>query len=173
MTHISIMRRPSKLWDARNYRKGWEERWADPEDKLKLISLTPKPDIVMTAETREVMLEPGGTAEIEVAIQRNNEYGGRVPVEVRNLPPGVLVLDVGLNGVLINETENRRKFVLRALPNAQPIEQNIVVAGEIETRAGGQQNSYAADPIVLKVQTNLQAAGSMVNTVFTKPTANK
>ena len=92
--------------------KGWEERWANPEDKLKLISLMPKPDIVMTAETKEVTVEPGGTAEIEVAIQRNNEYGGRVPVEVRNLPPGVLVLDVGLNGVLINETENRRKFVL-------------------------------------------------------------
>ena len=151
----------------------WKERSADPEDKLKLISLMPKPDIVMTAETKEVTLAPGGTAEIEVAIQRNNEYGGRVPVEVRNLPPGVLVMDVGLNGVLINETENRRKFVLRALPSAQPIEQKIVVAGEIETRAGGQQNSYAAEPIVLKVKTTLQATGSMVNTVFTKPTANK
>lgn len=153
--------------------RGWEERWASPEDKLKLISLMPKPDIVMTAETKEVTLEPGGTAEIEVAIQRNNAYGGRVPVEVRNLPPGVLVLDVGLNGVLINETENRRKFVLRALPGAQPIEQKIVVAGEIETRAGGQQNSYAAEPITLKVQAKLQAAGSLVNTVFTKPTASK
>ena len=153
--------------------KGWEERWANPEDKLKLISLTPKPDIIMTAETKEVRLEPGGTAEIEVAIQRNNEYGGRVPVEVRNLPPGVLVLDVGLNGVLINETENRRKFVVRALPSAQPIEQKIVVAGDIETRAGGQQNSYAAEPITLKVQAKLEAGGSMVNTVFTRPTANK
>jgi len=153
--------------------KGWEERWANPEDRLKLISLMPKPDIVMTAETKDVTLEPGGTAEIEVAIERNNEYGGRVPVEVRNLPPGVLVLDVGLNGVLITETENRRKFVLQALPSAQAIEQKIVVAGEIETRAGGQQNSYAAEPITLKVQAKLQAGGSMVNTVFTKPAANK
>ena len=91
-----------------------------------------------------MVLAPGGTAEVEVAIQRNNEYGGRVPVEVRNLPPGVRVLDVGLNGVLITETENRRKFVLAALPSARPIEQPIIVAGDIETRAGGQQNSYAA-----------------------------
>lgn len=152
---------------------GWEERWTNPEDKLKLISLMPKPDIVMTAETKEVTLEPGGTAEVEVAIQRNNEYGGRVPVEVRNLPPGVRVLDVGLNGVLINETENRRKFVLAALATAQPIEQAIVVAGDIETRAGGQQNSYAAEPIVLKVQAKTQASRSTVNSASAKPSAQK
>src|SRR6185436_6538667 len=152
---------------------GWEERQANPEDKLKLISLMPKSDILMTAETKQVVLEPGGTAEVEVAIQRNNEYGGRVPVEVRNLPPGVRVIDVGLNGVLINETENRRKFVLEALPDARAIEQPIIVAGDIETRAGGQQNSYAAEPVILKVQPKMQASGSLVNTVFQKPTATK
>jgi len=133
----------------------------------------PKPDIVMTAETKEVTLEPGGTAEIEVAIQRNNDYGGRVPVEVRNLPPGVLVMNVGLNGVLINETENRRKFVLQALPTVKPIDQPIVIAGDVETRAGGQQNSYAAEPVILKVQPKLQVSGAMVDRVFTKPTATK
>jgi len=151
----------------------WAERWANPEDRLKLISLMPKPDIVMTAETKQVTLEPGGTAEFEVAIQRNNEYGGRVPVEVRNLPPGVRVIDVGLNGVLITETENRRKFVLAALPDARPIEQPIIVAGDIETRSGGQQNSYAAEAVMLKVQPKIQASGALVNTVFQKSTATK
>jgi len=152
---------------------GWEERWANPEDKLKLISLMPRPDIVMMAETKEVTLAPGGTAEVEVAIRRNNDFGGRVPVEVRNLPPGVLVLDVGLNGVLITETENRRKFVLQALPSAPPIEQAIVVAGDIETRAGGQQNSYAAESILLKVQAKMQAAGPTANSLYVKPSANQ
>lgn len=150
-----------------------EARWANPEDRLKLIALMPKPDIVMTAETKEVTLEPGGTAEVEVAISRNNEYGGRVPVEVLNLPPDVRVLDVGLNGVLINETENRRKFTLEALPTARPIAQAIVVAGEIETRSGQQQNRYAAEPVMLKVQPKLQVSGSFVNSVYQKPTANK
>ena len=153
--------------------EGWDERWASPEDKLKLISLMPKPDIVMTAETKDVTLEPGGTAEVEVAIQRNNDYRGRVPVEIRNLPPGVRVLDVGLNGVLINETENRRKFVLEALQSAQPIEQVIVAAGDVETRAGGQQNSYAAEPIVLKVKARMQVTGSIVNSAYQKPAAIK
>jgi hypothetical protein len=151
----------------------WEERWANPEDKLKLISLMPTPDVVMTAETKQVVLEPGGTAEVEVAIRRNNDYGGRVPVEVRNLPPGVHVLDVGLNGVLINETETRRKFVLEALPGAQPIEQPIMVAGEVETRADGQQTAYAAEPIALKVKPKSVLSGSLVNTVFEKSSDKK
>ncbi len=75
-----------------------------------------------------------------------------MPVEVRNLPPGVLVSDVGLNGVLLNENEERRSFTLEALPSALPIEQPIYVSGNVETRAGGQQNSFAGEPILLKIK---------------------
>jgi hypothetical protein len=119
------------------------ERAASPDDRLKLIALMPRPDLVMTAETKEVTLEPGGTAEITVSIARQGEFHGRVPVEVRNLPPYVRVLDVGLNGVLITEDGARRSFTVEALPMAQPIEQTIYVAGQVETRSG-QQSSYAA-----------------------------
>ncbi|MFN7994657.1 MAG: hypothetical protein U0Q18_13705 [Bryobacteraceae bacterium] len=125
--------------------------WADPDDHLKLIALMPKPDITMEAKTREVVLEPGKTATVEVAITRNNKFGGRVPVEVYNLPATVIVTNVGLNGVLINETDNQRTFTLEALPNAKPIDQPIVLSGNIETRADGQQTEYASKPIRLKV----------------------
>ncbi len=136
------------------------KRHASPDDSLKLISVMPKPDIVMQAETREVTLEPGGTAEVKVKISRNNEFGGRVPVIVANLPPGVRVLDVGLNGVLINETETGRSFTLEALVSAQPVEQDLVVSGNVETRAGGQQTLYAAEPIRLKVVPRRQIAAA-------------
>ncbi len=118
-------------------------RVANPEDHLKLISLMPRADILMTAETKEVTIEPGGSAEITVSIARQGDFRGRVPVEVRNLPPRVRVLDVGLNGVLLNEDESRRSFTIDALPNAEPVDQLIYVSGAIETRSG-QQNSYAA-----------------------------
>ncbi len=131
----------------------------NPGDKLQLIAVTQRPDIEVTAETKQVVLEPGGTAEVQVAISRHNEFGGRVPVEVRNLPPGVLVLDVGLNGVLINENEDRRTFILQALATAEPIEQAIVLSGNIETRAGGQQNAYASEPLRLIVKPKAQVAG--------------
>jgi hypothetical protein len=123
---------------------------ARPEDQLKLIALMPKPDITMEAKTREVLLEPGKTATVEVEINRNNNFGGRVPVELYNLPPGVLVTDVGLNGVLIHENDNHVSFTLQALPNAEPADQPIVLSGNIETRAD-QQNEYASGQIVLKV----------------------
>lgn len=127
-------------------------RLANPEDHLKLISLMPRADILMTAETKEVTLAPGGSAEITVSIQRQGDFRGRIPVEVRNLPPRVRVLDVGLNGVLLNEDESRRSFTIEALPNAEPVDQLIYVSGAIETRSG-QQNSYAApQPIRLHVK---------------------
>jgi len=132
-------------------RSGQLVRSANPEDTLKLVSLTPTPDLTMTAETKEVILEPGGTAEVTVSIERHNGFGGRVPVDVRNLPPRVRVLDVGLNGVLLNETETRRSFTLEALPSAEEVEQSIYVSGTVETRAGGQQNSYAA-PQAIKLR---------------------
>jgi hypothetical protein len=118
-------------------------REASPEDRLKLITIGPKPDVVVTAETREVEIEAGGTAEITVSIVRQNGFGGRVPVEVRNLPPRVQVDNSGLNGVLLNEGETRRSFKLAALPMAEETDQLIYVSGAVETRSP-QQNSHAA-----------------------------
>ncbi len=118
------------------------ERAASPEDHLKLIALMPHPDITLTAETREVTLQPGKTAEITVSVARRGDFRGRIPVEVRNVPR-VRVLDVGLNGVLITEDESRRSFTIEALPSAEPVDQLIYVSGAIETRSG-QQSSYAA-----------------------------
>jgi hypothetical protein len=125
---------------------------ANPEDTLKLIALMPRPDLMMTAETKEVTLAPGGTAEITVSIAREGDFRGRVPVEVRNLPPRVRVLDVGLNGVLIGESESRRSFTLEALPSAEPVDQLIYVSGSVETRSGQQTSYVSPEPIHLHVK---------------------
>ncbi|MBI3208112.1 MAG: hypothetical protein HYZ37_04310 [Candidatus Solibacter usitatus] len=127
-------------------------RTANPADKLMLASVMPRPDILMTSETREVEIEPGGTAEVFVSVARQGDYGGRVPVQVLNLPPRVRVLDVGLNGVLVTEDESRRSFTLEALPSAEPVEQVIYIAGTVETRSP-QQSMYAAPQAIrLKVK---------------------
>ncbi len=128
------------------------ERVASPDDRLKLIALMPRPDVLITPKTREVTIEPGGTAQIEMSVARQGDFRGRVPVEVRNLPPRVRVLDVGLNGVLIAEEESRRSFTIEVLPTAEPVDQLIYVAGAIETRSS-QQSSYASpEPIRLHVK---------------------
>jgi hypothetical protein len=146
---------------------------ANPGDPLQLIAVGPRPDLEMTARTKQLVLEPGGTAEVEVSIQRNNGFGGRVPVEIRDLPPGVLVMNVGLNGVLINENEDHRTFTLQALPSAQPIKQPIVLSGKIETRADAQQTSYASEPVELTVERKSQVAGKMAAPSAPGPSAKK
>jgi hypothetical protein len=128
------------------------ERTASQEDHLKLVALMPRPDLVMTAETKEVTLKPGSTAQISVSIVREGDFRGRVPVEVRNLPPRVRVLDVGLNGVLIGETDSRRSFTIEALPSAEPVDQLIYVSGEVETRSGQQSSYVAPEPIYLHIK---------------------
>src|SRR5262249_21619897 len=108
--------------------------------------------------------EAGATAEVALHIERNNGFGGRVPVQVLNLPPRVRVLDVGLNGVLINEDETRRTFTLEALPNAAAVEQVIYVGGAIETRSP-LQNTYAApQAIALKVRPRAASAAAAQST---------
>src|SRR5204862_1443990 len=99
----------------------------------------------------EVVLEPGSKAHVSVSIKRNNGFGGRVPVEVLNLPPEIHIIDVGLNGVLINENEERRQFTLEAMPNAQATDQPIIVSGLVETRST-LQNLFAGEPIRLVVK---------------------
>jgi hypothetical protein len=127
-------------------------RWANPDDRLKLISLMPRSDVVMTAETKEVEIEAGKQAQITVSVDRRNDFHGRVPVAVMNLPPGVKVIDVGLNGVLITEQENRRSFTIEALPTAEPIEQKIFVAGVLETRSNLPSSYAAPEPVLLRVR---------------------
>jgi hypothetical protein len=133
-------------------RGGKLTRWANPDDRLKLISLMPKSDVVMTAETKEVEIQPGKQAQITVSVDRRNDFHGRVPVAVMNLPPGVKVIDVGLNGVLITEQENRRSFTIEALAAAEPMEQKIYVAGVIETRSNLPASYAAPQPILLRIR---------------------
>lgn len=123
-------------------------RVANEDDNLKLLSFMPKPDVVVSAITKVVELEPGGTAEVNLSVLRQNGFKGRIPVNVMNLPPSVRVLDVGLNGVLINEDEDKRGFTLEALPDSEPLEQPIYVGGQIETRSP-QQNVFAAPQVIL------------------------
>lgn len=127
-------------------------RSANPDDSTKLISLAPAPDILMSVETKTVELEPGQSAEIKVRVKRQNGFIGRVPVQVRDLPNRVRVADSGLNGVLITEDESERSFTILALPNAEPTEGYIHIAGNVETRSTQQNLEAAVTPVLVRVK---------------------
>lgn len=131
---------------------------ANPEDKLALLALMPQPDIKMHAITKVVELEPGQSADVQVQLERQNGFAGRVPVSLLNVPRLVRIANFGLNGVLIAETENTRSFKLEALPSAQPMEQVLYVVGEVETRSKLQNSYGAAEPILLRIKPKNQVA---------------
>jgi hypothetical protein len=83
-------------------------------------------------------------------VDRANGFTGRVPVEVMNLPFRLSVPDVGLNGVLITEDQTSRTFSIVADPQAEAVEQQIVIAGRVETNSSV-SSLYAAAPIKLRV----------------------
>ena len=104
-------------------------------------------DLVTTTEQKEVTVQPGQQVQMTARIERRNGFKGRVPLEVRGLPHGVRVLDIGLNGILITENESSRTFVIYAEPWVQPTTHPFVVLANNE----GKNTEYAAKSVLLKV----------------------
>jgi hypothetical protein len=126
------------------------ERVANADDKLRYLALSESADVEVVVESPEVELEAGSKTTVAVRLTRRNGFEGRVPIAIMNLPFGVRVTDVGLNGVLVTEEETRREFVLEALPDVAPTERLIAVSGTVETRSP-LRPAYAAKPFKLKV----------------------
>jgi hypothetical protein len=131
-------------------------RVANADQKLRVASVIPPPDVVVSADPVEVTLEPGKETTVTLHVQRQNGFKGRVPCNVDNLPPGVRVVNVGLNGVLITEDQTSRTFTLRAEDWAQPMEQPFYVVAEVES---GSSTLHASPPLILKVRSRRRAAG--------------
>ncbi len=105
-------------------------------------------DIVTTTEQSEITLKPGGQVRLTVNSERRGDFKGRVPVEVKGMPHGVRVLDIGLNGILITEKETRRTMVFYAEPWVQPTDHPIVVLAKRE----GKNAEHAAKSVLLRVR---------------------
>jgi Tol biopolymer transport system component len=105
-------------------------------------------DILTTTDQSEVVLAPGSQAIVTARIQRRNGFGGRVPLEVRGLPHGVRVLDIGLNGILVTEKETSRSFVIFAEPWVKPTEHPFAVVAKDEAK----QTEHAARSLWLRIK---------------------
>ncbi len=115
----------------------------------ELPKLADAGNIVTTTDQSEVTVAPGGDVRVTVKVERRNGFAGRIPVEVRGLPHGVRVLDVGLNGILITEKETSRTFVIHAEPWVEPMTHPFVVSARDE---GGKNVEAAAKSVLLRVK---------------------
>jgi hypothetical protein len=121
------------------------------EERIAIVSVAPPPELLVWTEPAQVALEPGGHAFVTIKIKRERGFEGRVPFDVRNLPHGVIVTDVGLNGVMITEEEITQRFRLAAESWAPLMKQPVFVVGRIET-ASPQRSDFPAKPFTLIIQ---------------------
>ena len=99
------------------------------------ITVTPRPNLNVTARPNRVVIHPGEQVSMTLAVERGPAFRGRVPIDVKNLPQGVRVLNIGLNGVLITEAQVRTDRVF-AGGTVGPIGGPAVLRGR-QSRIGG------------------------------------
>jgi hypothetical protein len=119
------------------------------------VSIVPQPDVVVTTDSRQLSIEPGKDITVTLHVERQNGFKGRVPCSVENLPPGVRVVNVGLNGVLVTEAQSSRTFTLHAEEWAQPVTQPIYVVATVESNS---PTMHPSAPLLLQVAARNQAA---------------
>ena len=99
------------------------------------------------AEPDRVEIRPGERVEVTFLVERGPAFTGRVPIDVRNLPRGVRVLNIGLNGVLVTEAQTERPVFLYAEPWVGPTERPFFAVGRAE--AAGTEHASPPIPLVV------------------------
>ena len=132
---------------------------ADITEPLSLVALAPKPDLVITTGARQVEVAAGQQVALTVTIERHNGFTGRVPVSVMNLPHGVRVDDIGLNGVMITEQETTRTIHIVVEPWVQAQSQPLLIVGRVEVNSP-LRNESAALPVQLVIKPAVTTAAS-------------
>lgn len=102
------------------------------EYPLPKITRVPAGDVSIRPELAELVLEPGKRTRLPIVIERAKGFDGRVPVDVRGLPQGVRVLDVGLNGILVPPGQTKRILEIEADSWVEPLSVPIVLTARRE-----------------------------------------
>jgi hypothetical protein len=117
-------------------------------DRPHALAFLPPPDLVTKLEPAFVEMVPGQETRFTATIERRNGLDKRIPVDVLGLPHGLRVLDVGLNGVLVNENETSRSFVVVCDEWAPEGDHVFFAAGRIESKGN---ERHGSGPAVIRV----------------------
>jgi hypothetical protein len=107
-------------------------------------------EVVTKTEQNEVVVRPGHETFLDVSVERRNGFKDRIPLDVKGLPHGVRVMNIGLNGILIRPDETSRRITIYAEPWVKPCERPFVVFATPE----GKGTEHAAPAVMLKIATD-------------------
>jgi WD40 repeat protein len=111
------------------------------------ITVIPRPNLDVVAHPRRVEIHPGQRVSMTLSVERSPAFKGRVPIDVKNLPQGVRVLNIGLNGVLITEAQRERSVFIYAEPWARAMHRPFYAVGKAEA-AGTEHSSTPIELVV-------------------------
>ncbi len=94
----------------------------------------------------EISIRPGSTTKFSFEIQRPKGFEGRIPIEVKGLPHGVQVLDIGLNGILMIPGVTKRTVEIACEEWVLPGEVPFVVTARQEGK-----DEIPSTPVILKI----------------------
>ena len=132
---------------------------AEITDPVSVVALAPSPDLVVTTGAQQIDVAAGQEATLTVSVERHHGFTGRVPISVMNLPHGVRVNDIGLNGVMITEQETTRTIHIVVEPWVQPQTLPLVIVGRVEVNSPLRDES-AALPVQLVIKPAVTTSAS-------------
>jgi hypothetical protein len=141
---------------------------AKPVTGIRAVHLGPPPKVVVhlhpdlgsdkaagessdTSASRsgsEIVIEPGESVTAMLEIERHG-YQGELRFEIEDLPHGVIVDNIGLNGIMVRAGENRRQVFLTAAKWVRPTTRLIHAVAD---REGGQTSPPISLRVVAKSQ---------------------
>ncbi len=116
---------------------------------LGLLAQAPPSDVQVKITGLNSELRAGEETAGTVEVTRNG-FDGRLPVTIAGLPPGVKVVDVGLNGILVRNGEFTRKFTLYAEPWVKNGRAQIVATVKVESDSPV-PTIHASPPVKLRI----------------------
>lgn len=123
-------------------------RVANGGDLLKVVAVMPRPDIKVSVKQDKIRISPRGETQVTLAVERFNDFKGRVIFRLHDLPYGVRPIDVGLNGVMIAENETERTFTLECRSFVKPETRKIYAVGIVEALV---PTEHPSGPVELEV----------------------
>lgn len=111
------------------------------------INLGPRPKVVVHLRPEqkggEIVIKPGESVTAMLEIERRG-YDGELRFEVENLPHGVIVDNIGLNGIMVRAGESQRQVFLTAAKWVAP---SVRLIDAVADREGNQ----TSPPVPLRV----------------------
>ena len=123
-----------------------------------LLAMTKPADLHVRIADREIRMRPGQEITASVEIVRE-DFDGRVPVAIVGLPPGVQVVDIGLNGMLVPPAQSRLQFTLYAEPWVKEQEVRILATARVESDSPV-PIMYASTPVPFRVLPSAEGTSS-------------